>query len=270
VHLSFHAFMPELSANFPYVLQVIISTPEFVEVGPGTSLTLTLDETEQLPLSGRGGCGARGLSRIGVASKEEVTLYPLSQEQLLRIAQAKTVTFTLVGARQTVSGTWNRELVRDAMSLATKGRTVFSEPPPASAPARAGHGEEYSAYLPSLGLGGVERMIDAGRYECAARLLDDVLLVNASARGYYLQGELARRRSDAPESQAEAIAAYERATGFPDVPPDAYRQIGLLRRAQGDHRSAVAALKHYLELAPNAANAPLARQYLQEHEGDSP
>ena len=41
--------MPQVSASLPYLLEVITYTPNWVEIDAGTSLTLTLDQIEQLP-----------------------------------------------------------------------------------------------------------------------------------------------------------------------------------------------------------------------------
>lgn len=49
VFVSFHTFMPQVSASLPYLLEVITYTPNWVEIDAGTSLTLTLDQIEQLP-----------------------------------------------------------------------------------------------------------------------------------------------------------------------------------------------------------------------------
>lgn len=271
VSFDLHTYMPQMSASLPYLLQVITSTPKWVGIEEGTSLRLTLDQTQEVSLAGNGSCGKRRRDPAGAGDLlQEFAIYPLSQDQLLLIGRAKTVAFRLVGSGQTITGAWNHQLVADAASLAAKGDTLFGGLPGAMASERSSHGEEYSARLRGLGLDQVERLVDAAQYECAAELLKDVLTVKESGRGYFLQGEIARRRSFASESLLNAIAAYERATRFTDAPAEAYRQAALLQRARGEHRAAVAAFKRYLELAPTAADAPLVREYLHEHEERAP
>jgi hypothetical protein len=111
VFVSFHTFMPQVSASLPYLLEVITYTPNWVEIDAGTSLTLTLDQIEQLPIAGNESCGKRLRNPAAAGDlKEEFALYPLSQDQLLRIGRAKTVAFRLVGNSQTITGSWNREI----------------------------------------------------------------------------------------------------------------------------------------------------------------
>jgi hypothetical protein len=267
ISVDFHTFLPVVSANQQYLLILEAATPSGVNIESGPSLTLTLDQSELVPLEGLGSCGSR--RRMGDVF-HEAALYALSQDQMLRIGRARTVTFRLAGSSQSITGSWSRASITDAASLAARGAALFHALPDEAAANHLSHGEEYSAHLPDLGLHRVEGLMAAKEFDCAARLLDDVLAVDESAHGYFLRGEIARRRSSAPDAQQSALAAYERATEFADAPADAYRQEALLHRARGEHKDAIAAFRRYLELAPTAADVPLVHQYLQEQESGSP
>jgi len=136
--LSFHAFVPPVNASVPYVLMVDTNTPNWVTVEWGSSLTLTLDQSDVLPLAGTGSGKRRKPNPAGAGNLlQETALYPLSQHQLVRIGRAKTVAFRLAGSSQSITGSWKPELMADAASLAVKGSTLLGAPTPATPDSQA-------------------------------------------------------------------------------------------------------------------------------------
>lgn len=124
--------------------------------------------------------------------------------------------------------------------------------------------DEYRAQTQGLGLDQVQVLMEAGLMQRAQALVDAVVADGDSARGAYLQGEVARRTvPQTEESEARAIAAYGRAVAMSEAPPAALRQLGILYRRRGDRAAADAAFRAYLERAPQATDAPLVRLYLQ-------
>ena len=74
-------------------------------------------------------------------------------------------------------------------------------------------------------------------------------------------GEAYRRR-DGKGDRAAARAAYARALGYPDAPPETWRSLGLVARREGETAAAEHAFQRYLELRPDAADRDLIRSYV--------
>lgn len=81
---------------------------------------------------------------------------------------------------------------------------------------------------------------------------------------FYL-GEAHRRRNRG-DDKAKAAALYAEALSLPQPPAAAWREQGMLLREQGDQASALAALRRYLEAAPDAGDAALVRHYITKLE----
>jgi len=81
---------------------------------------------------------------------------------------------------------------------------------------------------------------------------------------FFLAEALRRRGKDGDAARAEAL--YEDAVTLPDPPAAAFREHGLVLRAQGERKAAAAALRRYLELAPEAEDVAFMQQYLSELE----
>jgi regulator of sirC expression with transglutaminase-like and TPR domain len=77
----------------------------------------------------------------------------------------------------------------------------------------------------------------------------------------FSEGELLRLRN-ADKYQQRAALSYAAAVAYPDAPPDAWRWHGVFLMKQGRPAEARAALQRYLQLAPNAPDAPFVRQML--------
>jgi beta-barrel assembly-enhancing protease len=73
---------------------------------------------------------------------------------------------------------------------------------------------------------------------------------------------LRRTRTDTA-SLADVIAAYAAVLKLPGPPLRTYRELGFLSRRQGDETQARAYFQKYLELSPDAADAPIIRSYLE-------
>jgi beta-barrel assembly-enhancing protease len=123
---------------------------------------------------------------------------------------------------------------------------------------------EYQGQVAALPLDQVAVLIDAGALERAEAQVHAVVVSADSSRAEFLEGEIARARI--PQTDAtrlSALAAYDRAVALPDPPAAAYRQAGLLHQLRGEPAAAALAFEGYLERAPQAADAPLVRRYLE-------
>lgn len=77
----------------------------------------------------------------------------------------------------------------------------------------------------------------------------------------FAEGEMLRLRN--PERmQQRAALSYAAAVAFPDAPADAWRWHGIYLMKQGRSAEGKGALQRYLQLAPNAPDAPFVRQML--------
>ncbi|HVK82432.1 MAG TPA: tetratricopeptide repeat protein, partial [Verrucomicrobiae bacterium] len=83
----------------------------------------------------------------------------------------------------------------------------------------------------------------------------------------YARGEVYRVRN-AEGDAALALAAYTLAAQQIDAPAEAWRQIGMMQRRQGDTAAAIAAYEQYLALAPSAPDQQLINSQLGALRGD--
>lgn len=105
-------------------------------------------------------------------------------------------------------------------------------------------------------------------YDSSVRVITDLRALaepGLQATYAFFEGEAYRRRA-AEGDLARAHALYAEAVGLPDPPPAAYREHGLALRAQDQPAAAAAALRRYLELAPEAEDAAFMQHYLAELE----
>lgn len=87
---------------------------------------------------------------------------------------------------------------------------------------------------------------------------------DAGLLDFYL-GEAYRRRGKEGD-KAQAAKLYGLAVTEPGAPPQAWREQGLALRDAGDRPAAAAALRHYLELAPQAEDLAFVNSYIAELE----
>jgi beta-barrel assembly-enhancing protease len=79
----------------------------------------------------------------------------------------------------------------------------------------------------------------------------------------YQEGEIWRlRNSQSKGDEVRAAQGYAAAILYPDAPPDAWRWHGIMLLKQGRTAEARSAFARYLQLAPNAPDAPLVRQMM--------
>jgi len=77
----------------------------------------------------------------------------------------------------------------------------------------------------------------------------------------FCEGEVYRLR-DGDGDRPKARAAYERAIGAGDAPPEAWRGLGMLAQRDGDKAAARAAFEQYLKLRPDASDREIVRSYM--------
>jgi predicted Zn-dependent protease len=87
---------------------------------------------------------------------------------------------------------------------------------------------------------------------------------DAGLLDFYL-GEAYRRRGKEGD-KAQAAKLYALAVAEPGAPPEAWREQGLALRDAGDRPAAAAALRHYVELAPQAEDLAFVNSYIAELE----
>jgi len=106
--------------------------------------------------------------------------------------------------------------------------------------------------------------LDRGRGLQLQALLDrnDAREGPTADAGILRADNLRRTHTDAA-SLADVIAAYAAVLKLPGPPLRTFRELGFLSRRQGDETQARAYFQKYLELAPDAADAPIIRSYLE-------
>ena len=99
------------------------------------------------------------------------------------------------------------------------------------------------------------------------QILLDKLMRGGTGLGqlHFFQGELHRLRTE-PDDQKKAVLAYRKALQFPDAPPETHRALGLHYFKAGDSSQALAALKRYLALQPDADDQEMIRVYIDKLE----
>ncbi len=108
-------------------------------------------------------------------------------------------------------------------------------------------------------------------------LLDDQVKLNDPGASQYIVNTLAKdgwngllrfhegeiwRLRNRRDDDVRAAQGYAAAVLYPDAPPDAWRWHGIMLLKQGRTVEARSAFARYLQLAPNAPDAPLVRQMM--------
>ncbi len=141
-----------------------------------------------------------------------------------------------------------------------------SDPPPPDGPAR--DAEEFDRRLRPVLRDNAVLAARAGRFALARTQIDRALAVAPAdapahvAEGEILRLEAQRRPADAAALVARARGAYERAAALDPALAEPYRQLGVLYYQAGARAEARAAWERYLEISPDAADAPRIREYL--------
>lgn len=106
--------------------------------------------------------------------------------------------------------------------------------------------------------------VKRGQYEESLVLLDRLLsLQSADADLLFARGEVYRLRGG-PSDLAQSLQDLQSAATLPEVPHEVHRSLALLHRQREDRAAAVQAFERYLQLAPEASDAPLIQRYLSE------
>ncbi len=168
----------------------------------------------------------------------------------------------------------------DEVNAAPEGDAVKTSPMfathPASAERRAtlenlgqgGSGErreaEYRASIARQRFGMLEDEVRRARFDETLALLDRMTAQQPEdAELLHFRGEARRQR--AKDADAElALADFEAALKTGREPAITHRSLGLLHRAQGRRDAALAAFARYVERAPQAPDAALIQQNIEE------
>lgn len=98
----------------------------------------------------------------------------------------------------------------------------------------------------------------------AREALSKYLMVKPNdAEAHFLTGETFRRANPAGPDFSEALAAYRQALEDNPSYAEAYREIGMAYRLQGQNADALAAFERYVELAADAPDAGIVRGYME-------
>jgi hypothetical protein len=119
VNFQFAATKPVANVQAPYLVAVHTQTDDWIFISAGASLVLKLNGSEMIPLAGDGSLSSRNIGVSGTVTED--AYYAISPDLLRKIAAAQTVEFRIVGDRQTITGTWGKELLTDAAALSTQG-----------------------------------------------------------------------------------------------------------------------------------------------------
>lgn len=103
------------------------------------------------------------------------------------------------------------------------------------------------------------------RYGTAAALFEKALRVSADdPEPHYYLGRIALETGTGPEAVDRALAHLRDAIAADEAFAPAHRELGLAYQRRGDSGRAVAALRRYLALAPNAADAAAIETAIRE------
>jgi len=99
----------------------------------------------------------------------------------------------------------------------------------------------------------------------AAQVVLDHVYENEKSGGeaLFFQGEIYRLRGEDGDDR-KAAETYEQAVAQPDVPPEAWRALGDVRRRLDDGAGAADAYRAYLRAAPNADDRAFIESFLQD------
>ena len=142
----------------------------------------------------------------------------------------------------------------------------------AAAPTAVRDTEDFQLRMRSVVRENASEDIRAGRFAVAQGQLDRVLAVTPGdpvAHMYYgdlhrLRSQRARDGAQKAQSEALALAAYEKAVALDGALPEPHRQLGLLHYQQRQNARARDAFRTYLALKPDASDAARIKEYLAE------
>jgi predicted Zn-dependent protease len=111
-----------------------------------------------------------------------------------------------------------------------------------------------------------ENFVELHRLARARRAIDRALSARPDdAHAWYVKGGILRRTAGAQPSRLSAVAeAFARATELDPKKAQPWRELGLVRRIQGNDAHARAAFARYLALAPAASDRAVVESWLAE------
>lgn len=106
--------------------------------------------------------------------------------------------------------------------------------------------------------------VKRGQHEESLALLGRLMARSPQAAAYaWARGEVYRSRGGEGDLE-RALADYQSALAAGREPPETHRGLGLAQRARLQPALARASFQRYLELAPQAPDAPMIRSYMEE------
>lgn len=125
--------------------------------------------------------------------------------------------------------------------------------------------DEFLARVEAVVLKDADLNLQIGRIKAAQAGIERVIQRRPDCgRAHFLLGEVHRRSGKDEPYTGRAISAYYEAIRLLPTDPLAYRELGLLYRAQNRREEACAAFEQYLILSPKALDASIIRGYLAE------
>ena len=126
------------------------------------------------------------------------------------------------------------------------------------------HEERYRARLAPWRFGLLEDELRRGQFHESLALIERMLVRDSgSAELLHFRGE-ARRQRNLDGDRTLALADFEAAVATGQAPAMSYRSMGYLRKSFDQRDAARHALQQYLDRAPDAADAALIKQSLEE------
>jgi predicted Zn-dependent protease len=105
--------------------------------------------------------------------------------------------------------------------------------------------------------------VKRGQREESLALLGRMIARSPNGDYLYARGETYRLRGKEGDLDA-ALADYRAAVGAGGEPPETYRGLGAVYRSRKEMPEAKASFQRYLEVAPNAPDAAMIKNYLEE------
>ncbi len=125
-------------------------------------------------------------------------------------------------------------------------------------------GVDEAAYLKAVDLAVLansQLLVNSRKYDAAIESLNYFVdILPNDARAHYFLGE-AKRKKNPHGSFSGRIASYQKALEADPNLDAPYRELGMTYRQQGEAEKAKQAYKTYLQMSPNALDAPLIKWY---------
>lgn len=155
---------------------------------------------------------------------------------------------------------WSSHPDIDSRLKNLKKRIKKIKSPPSFIPSEQAYVKAYGKAM----LIDVQLDVQRKRYQRALATLQRYTDVMNNPEGHYLMGEVYRKQSPEGPDYSPRTTAYQRAITADKNFALAHKELGMAYRQQGQNTQAATALGTYLELAPDAADAPIIQWYLQD------